>query len=89
MKAGFRLCKSREVIRHFCKSARRYEAWVLVVMEEFFHVGPPLALLARFERFLAGLAGGPPFLHARVGRYQRHVGIEVVSDILEVTTVRL
>ena len=53
-------------------------------MEEFFHIRPPLALLARFERFLAGLAGGPPFLRARVGRYQRHVGIEVVSDILEV-----
>ena len=33
---------------------------------------------------MAGLAAGPPFLHARVGRYQCHVGIEVVSDILEV-----
>jgi hypothetical protein len=58
-------------------------------MEEFFHVGPPLAGLAGFERFLAGLADGPPFLRARVGCYQCHVGIEVISDILEVTTVRL
>jgi hypothetical protein len=57
---------------------------VLVVMEEFFHVGPPLARFARFERFLAGFADGPPFLRGRVGRHQSHVGIEVLSDILEV-----
>jgi len=56
----------------------------LVVMEDFFHVRPPLARLAGFERFMAGLADGPPFLRARVGRHQCHVGIEVISDILEV-----
>ena len=55
-----------------------------IVMEEFFHVSPPLARFARFERFMAWLAYGPPFLRARVGRDQCHVGIEVVADILEV-----
>ena len=53
-------------------------------MEELFHVGPPLARFARFERLLAGLADGPPFLSERVGGYQSHVGIEVIPHILEV-----
>lgn len=56
----------------------------LIVVEEFFHVGPPLARFARFEWFLAWLAYGPPFLRARVGGDQCHVGIEVISHILEV-----
>jgi hypothetical protein len=55
-----------------------------VVVEEFFHVGPPLAGLARFERFMAWLVNGPPLLCARIFRHQRHVGIEVISHILEV-----
>ena len=53
------------------------------MVKDFFHVGPPLAGFARFERFLAGFADGPPLLRARVGSHQCHVGIEVISDILE------
>ena len=53
------------------------------MVEEFFHVGPPLAGLARFERFMAWLADGPPLLRARIFIHQRHVGIEVVADILK------
>ena len=55
-----------------------------IAVEHFLHGGPPLAGLAGFERFLTGDAMRPPFLRARIGRHQSHVGIVVLADILEV-----
>jgi hypothetical protein len=42
----------------------------LIVMEDFFHVGPPFAFGSGVEGLLAGFADVPPFLGGGVGGHR-------------------
>src|SRR5690606_13588055 len=52
-----------------------------VMMENFLHHCPPLALFPGCERLLAWHADGPPFLIFRIVGHLLHVGLKIGADI--------
>jgi len=54
-------------------------------VKDFFHIGPPFTFFTGVEGLLAGLGEGPPFLSLGIGSYLGAVGLEVVTNVFEVT----
>src|SRR5579859_2171040 len=53
-------------------------------MKNLFEGGPPLVSLMRRKRLLHGIGMGPPLACFRVLRHLRHVGCEIITNILEI-----